>query len=139
MVRIRLRRVGSKHQPSYRIVAAEKETARDGRFLEILGEYNPRTEPATLKVREDRLFHWLGHGAQASDSVVQILQPAGAWDRWLRFRKGEAIETLLAESTSSARAINPKTRREGPAAGQSTRKVRDEKAGPETAAESPDA
>jgi small subunit ribosomal protein S16 len=127
MVRIRLRRVGSRHQASYRIVAAEKETARNGRFLEILGDYNPRTEPATIRIHEDRLYHWLGHGAQPSDSVVRILKPAGAWDRWLRFRSGESVESLLTESAATARTIDPKTRREVPAAGTSSRKARNQK------------
>ena len=57
MVRIRLRRIGLKGQPSYRIVAAEKESPRDGRFLEILGFYNPRTDPSTLNVEEDSVYH----------------------------------------------------------------------------------
>jgi small subunit ribosomal protein S16 len=124
MVRVRLRRVGSRHQASYRIVAADKETARDGRFLEILGEYNPRTEPATIKVREDRLFHWLEHGAQPSESVVRVLRPVGAWDRWLRYRKGEPLEALLAEGARAAPTIDPRTRRPEPAAGQGSRKAR---------------
>lgn len=126
MVRVRLRRVGSRHQASYRIVAAEKETARNGRFLEILGEYNPRTEPATIRVHEDRLFHWLQHGAQPSESVVRVLRPIGAWDRWLRLRKGEPLEALLAEAAATAPAIDPRTRRAGPAAGQGSRKPRAE-------------
>lgn len=130
MVRVRLRRVGSRHQASYRIVAAEKETARNGRFLEILGEYNPRTEPATIKVREDRLFHWLGNGAQPSESVVRVLRPVGAWDRWLRFRKGESLESLLAEAAANAPAIDPRTRRAGPAAGEGSRKPRAETSEP---------
>lgn len=139
MVRVRLRRVGSRHQASYRIVAAEKETARDGRFLEILGEYNPRTEPATIKVREDRLFHWLEHGAQPSESVVRVLRPVGAWDRWLRYRKGESLEALLAEGAATAPTVDPRTRRPEPAAGKGSRKApaeTSEPAGPaETAGE----
>ena len=136
MVRIRLRRVGSKNQPSYRIVAAEIETARNGRFLEILGDYNPRTEPATITVQEDRLFHWLGNGASPSDSVIRILKPAGAWDRWLRFRKGESIETLLAESAASHPAVDPRTRRQAPVAGQGSRKPKAESDSSQAAAAS---
>ncbi len=98
MVRIRLRRVGLKHQPSYRIIAADKEAPRDGRFLEILGFYNPRTQPSTINIKEDRLFDWMSKGAQPSESVVQILKSVGAMDRFTRYKAGESIETLLAES-----------------------------------------
>ena len=64
MVRIRLRRTGMRHQPSYRVVAADKESPRDGKFLETLGYYNPRTEPFTFRVKEDRVYDWLSKGAQ---------------------------------------------------------------------------
>jgi small subunit ribosomal protein S16 len=113
MVRIRLRRVGGKAQPSYRIVATEKEAPRDGRFIEILGFYNPRTEPATIEMNEDRVYEWMKNGAQPSESVVQIFKSAGTLDRYERYKKGEALETLLAEAKSAAvgRNINPKTER----------------------------
>jgi small subunit ribosomal protein S16 len=101
MVRIRLRRIGLKGQPTYRIVAAEKEAPRDGRFLEILGVYNPRTNPATIKLKEDRVFHWMKNGAQPSESVVQIFKSAGTLDRFDRFKKGEAVETLVAEAEAA--------------------------------------
>lgn len=112
MVRIRLRRVGLKHQPSYRIIAADKEAPRDGRFLEILGFYNPRTEPATLEIKEDRLFNWMSQGAQPSESVTKLLNSVGALDRFNRFKAGEAIETLQAEAKEvyGKRNVNPKTR-----------------------------
>jgi small subunit ribosomal protein S16 len=116
MVRLRLRRVGSKAQPSYRIVAADKEAPRDGRFLEILGMYNPRTEPATIQINEERVFDWLGKGAQPSESVAQVFRSAGTSERYERYKKGEALETLLAEATAAeaARNINPKTERSAP-------------------------
>ncbi|NLF51013.1 MAG: 30S ribosomal protein S16 [Leptolinea sp.] len=72
MVRIRLRRTGLKGQASYRVVVADKESPRDGRFIEILGSYNPRTEPFTLIIKEDRVYDWMSKGAQPSDSVVQL-------------------------------------------------------------------
>jgi len=116
MVRIRLRRVGAKGQPSYRIVAADKETPRDGRFLEILGFYNPRTEPATIQLKEDRIFEWFSKGAQPSESAEKVFKVAGLMQRYERFKNGEAIETLLAESASAetARNVDPRTRRETP-------------------------
>jgi len=101
MVRIRLRRIGLKGQPSYRIVAADKENARDGRFLEILGNYNPRTNPATLEIQEDRVYHWMKNGAQPSESVEKIFKSVGTLERFERFKKGEAVETLLAEAAQS--------------------------------------
>ena len=114
MVRIRLRRIGMKRQPSYRIVAADKESPRDGRFLEILGMYNPRTEPATITVKEDRVFDWMGKGAQMSDSVEQIFKSAGVLDRWQRFKAGEDIEKLMSEAAEAAekRNVTQKTRKD---------------------------
>jgi small subunit ribosomal protein S16 len=98
MVRIRLRRVGLKHQPSYRIVVADREAPRDGRFLEIIGFYNPRTDPSTLDVKEDRLYEWMSKGAQPSESVVQLLKSVGALARFDRFKAGEAVDTLTTEA-----------------------------------------
>ncbi|HKJ27127.1 MAG TPA: 30S ribosomal protein S16, partial [Anaerolineales bacterium] len=112
MVRLRLRRVGRKKQPSYRIVAADREAPRDGRFLEIVGFYNPRTEPETVTLKEDRVFHWLSVGAQPSDAVARILKTVGAMDRYERFKAGEDVEKLMeeAEAAEEARTGSPKTR-----------------------------
>lgn len=104
MVRIRLRRVGQKHQPMYRIVVADSESPRDGRFLEIIGFYNPRTEPSTIEVKEDRLYDWMSKGAQPSESVSSLLRRVGALDRFKRFKAGEAVETLLDEAKASSEA-----------------------------------
>lgn len=114
MVRIRLRRVGLKGQPSYRIIAADKEAPRDGRFLEILGFYNPRTNPSTVEVNEERVYEWMGTGAQPSDSVVQIFNQIGLMDRFARLKAGEAKDKLLAEAVAAkaARPVSPKTRQE---------------------------
>lgn len=114
MVRIRLRRVGAKGQPSYRLIAANKEAPRDGRFLEILGFYNPRTEPATIQLKEDRIYDWMSKGAQPSESALQVLKSAGLIDRYERYKKGESIEALLEESKAAdkARNITNKTRRD---------------------------
>ena len=113
MVRIRFRRIGLKGQPSYRIVAADKEAARDGRFLEILGFYNPRTDPSTLNVKEDRIYHWMSNGALPTESVGQVFKSAGVLDRFERFKKGETVETLLQEAAeaTSKRAAPAKTRK----------------------------
>ena len=114
MVRIRLRRVGLKGQPSYRLVAADKEAPRDGRFLEILGFYNPRTEPTTLSIKEDRVYDWLSKGAQPSESVEQLFKSAGVLDRFARFKAGEPVEKLVeeAKAAETKRGAPAKTRRD---------------------------
>ena len=114
MVRIRLRRIGAKKQPSYRVVAADKESPRDGRFLEILGHYNPRTEPATITLKEERIYEWISNGAQPSDAVQQIFRTIGLMERYERFKAGEDLETLMEEAATAekARNIDPRTRRD---------------------------
>ena len=111
MVRIRFRRVGGKGQPSYRLVAADKESPRDGRFIEILGFYNPRTEPATIQLEEDRIFDWMSKGAQPSESALRVMTTAGTMDRYARYKQGEDIEELITEAKAAeaVRNVNPKT------------------------------
>jgi small subunit ribosomal protein S16 len=111
MVRIRLRRTGQKGQPSYRLVIADKESPRDGRFLEIVGFYNPRTDPATLNIKEDRIFEWMSNGALPTESVAQLFKTAGTDKRFERFKAGESIETLLAEveAVKGSRVLASKT------------------------------
>ena len=114
MVRIRLRREGLKKQPTYRIVAADVEAPRDGRFLEILGHYNPRTEPMTIVVSEDRVYDWLSKGAQPSESVMSLFKQIGLMERFARFKAGESAETLKSEAEKAAAAftVSAKTRRD---------------------------
>lgn len=114
MVRIRLRRIGLKGQPTYRIVAADKESPRDGRFLEILGVYNPRTNPATVHLKEDRVFHWMKNGALPTESVAKIFKSSGTDARFERFKKGESVEALVAEAAEAEakRAAPVKTRKD---------------------------
>ena len=111
MVRIRLRRMGLRGQPSYRIIAADKESPRDGRFLEILGFYNPRTEPFTFQVNEERIYHWLKNGAQPSESVMKLFNSVGLTKRFERVKTGEAVEEVLkeAEAYYANRKVDPKT------------------------------
>lgn len=73
-VTIRLSRYGRKKLPFYRIVAADKQQKRDGRYLELLGTLNPLTDPATVTLKEDRVKYWVGMGAQTSDTVAQIIE-----------------------------------------------------------------
>lgn len=80
MVRIRLRRMGAKKKPFYRIVVADKRSPRDGRFIETIGTYNPLTEPETVSLEHERAAHWLSVGAQPSDAVARILRNAKLLD-----------------------------------------------------------
>jgi small subunit ribosomal protein S16 len=77
MLKIRLRRTGAKKQPSYRVVVAESTAPRDGTFLEVLGHYNPLTDPATVQLKEDRVREWLQRGALPTDRVERLLKKQG--------------------------------------------------------------
>jgi small subunit ribosomal protein S16 len=81
MLRIRLRRVGKKKQPSYRIVVADVRAPRDGAIVEQVGHYNPLTDPPTIVVNAGKVKHWMGVGAKPSDTVVRILQREGILDK----------------------------------------------------------
>ena len=79
MVKLRLRRMGAKKRPSYRIVAADSRSPRDGAFIESVGFYDPITDPATINVNLDRARHWISNGAQPTDTVRSILMRAGVY------------------------------------------------------------
>ena len=82
MVKIRLRRVGSKNKPSYRIVVADSRSPRDGAFINVVGHYNPLTEPATVVMDEEKILDWLSKGAQPTATVVRLLSQAGIIDKF---------------------------------------------------------
>jgi len=77
MVKIRLRRMGAKKSPFYRIIVADSRSPRDGRFIEEVGYYNPMTEPITLKVEEEKVQKWLASGAQPTETVKSLLTKSG--------------------------------------------------------------
>ncbi len=81
MLKIRLRRTGMRHQASYRVVVADSRAARDGAFVEYLGHYNPRTDPPTVVIDEEKVLKWLRVGAQPSDAVRQMLERLGTMER----------------------------------------------------------
>jgi len=81
MVKIRLRRVGAKKQPSYRVVVADSASPRDGRFIETIGHYNPLTDPATIRIDEERAMYWLRNGAQPTPAVAKMLRDLGIMDK----------------------------------------------------------
>jgi small subunit ribosomal protein S16 len=111
MVRIRLRRVGSRNQASYRVVVADKESPRDGRFLEVVGHYNPRTEPSTIVLKDDRIYYWLSVGAQPTEAVAGLFEQTKLWDRYERFKDGEDVEALVEEADElyKNRVSDPRT------------------------------
>ena len=76
-VKLRLQRYGSKKRPFYRLVAADSRNKRDGRYLEIIGTYNPLTEPVTVKIDEEKAQKWLSEGAQVTDTVKNLFKNAG--------------------------------------------------------------
>jgi small subunit ribosomal protein S16 len=112
MVRIRLRRVGARHQPSYRIVVSDRESPNAGRALETLGNYNPRTNPALIEMDEARLYHWMGKGAQPSESVTRLMKANGAWDRWERAKGGADVAELVKEAQAAHVETDARTRRD---------------------------
>jgi small subunit ribosomal protein S16 len=77
MVRIRLRRMGKKKQPTYRVVVADQRSPRDGKFLEAIGRYDPRPDPSIVEIEEEKALEWLRKGAQPSDPVRKLLEISG--------------------------------------------------------------
>jgi small subunit ribosomal protein S16 len=98
MVKIRLRRTGAKKQPHYRVVVTDSRSPRDGKFIEIIGHYNPRTEPPTVEIDAERALYWLSVGAQPSEAVRRMLDKMGILAQVPAVRKGElSIEEILAQ------------------------------------------
>jgi small subunit ribosomal protein S16 len=103
-VKIRLMRMGKKKQPTYRVVVADERSPRDGRYIEILGQYRPREEPSHFAVNDDKVLNWLRQGAQPSDQVHRLLVGAGIWERYESERKQEsrAVRTAAAQAKGAA-------------------------------------
>jgi small subunit ribosomal protein S16 len=86
-VKLRLMRMGKTKQPTYRVVAADSHSPRNGRFIEIIGTYEPRIEPSLIKIDNDRALHWLKNGAQPTERVEKLLKITGAWDEFQSTKK----------------------------------------------------
>jgi small subunit ribosomal protein S16 len=95
LVKIRLRRVGKKKQPVYKIVVADSRASRNGKFIESIGQYNPLINPMIINVNETRLYMWLKRGAQPTDTTRSLLQRKGLWLKWGLMKKG-SDETMIA-------------------------------------------
>jgi len=91
-VRLRLMRMGKTKQPVYRVVVADARSPRDGRFIEILGTYEPRREPSVVEIDNDKAIAWLQKGAQPSERVAKLLKISGAWDEFEATRPAKAAK-----------------------------------------------
>ena len=96
-VKLRLRRLGKKKQPIYKVVAADSRSPRDGKFIEAIGLYNPLTHPATLDLKEDRALYWLNNGAQPTDTVKNLLSQKGILLEKHLVKKGVSEEKIKEE------------------------------------------
>jgi small subunit ribosomal protein S16 len=138
LVKLRLRRVGKKKQPIYKIVAADSRAARNGKFIESIGQYNPLVNPMIINVNETRLFTWLKRGAQPTDTMRSLLQRKGLWLKWGLMKKG-ADETAIAAELEKWQALQAeKMQREADKKAR-RKKARKKKAAVETPAPAPTA
>lgn len=103
-VRLRLTRRGKKKQPTYRVVAADSRSPRDGRFIEIIGFYDPRQEPSEIRIDNEKAVKWLRVGAQPSERVRKLLDISGAWSEF----KGGPIP-VVAKAAANKEAANEET------------------------------
>ena len=100
-VKLRLMRMGKKKQPTYRVVAADARSPRDGRFIEIVGTYQPRLEPSVVLIDNEKALKWLRNGAQPTETVEKLLKTSGAWE-W--FKTGQAPASAEDSATESSAA-----------------------------------
>jgi small subunit ribosomal protein S16 len=96
-VRLRLRRVGKKKKPIYHIVAADSRAARNGKFLDVVGRYEPIQNPMVIVTKDDRVMYWLKNGALPTDTVKSLFQRTGLWLRWSLMKKKKDEATIAAE------------------------------------------
>jgi small subunit ribosomal protein S16 len=133
-VHIRLRRMGKKKQPYYRIVAADSRRARDGKFLETIGTYNPITKPAEVKIDEALMARWLDQGALPSDTVSSLMTQVGFTEKYLRAKKGEDVSTVTIKTQIKERPKKTRRMKKAAVAAAETAEAPTEAAG-ETPAE----
>lgn len=110
-VKLRLRRIGKKKQPMYKVVAADSRFPRDGKFLEAIGLYNPLTNPSTIEIKEDRAMYWLNVGAQPTDTVKSLLRQKGLILKRELQRKGLAEDKIQEELDNWAKLREAKVMR----------------------------
>ncbi len=105
MVKIRLRRSGSKHRPFYRVVVAKSTAGRDGAFIEIIGTYNPVTKPKLINIKEDRAIHWLLEGAQPSETAAIIMNRVGILEKYFEQRPSAKKSYKFLDKRTSSMSV----------------------------------
>ena len=100
-VKLRLMRMGKKKQPTYRVVAADSHSPRDGRFIEIVGTYQPRQEPSVVNIDNDKAIAWLQKGAQPTETVKKILVISGAWAQFDEARGTKSVSKAKSQDKSA--------------------------------------
>jgi small subunit ribosomal protein S16 len=117
-VKIRLMRVGKKKQPSYRVVVTDSRSPRDGRFIEVIGQYAPRAEPSVVTIDSDRALHWLKVGAQPTEQAGKLLEITGVWAAYKADVGKEAVakpKVKVKAKTEKPKAPEPETSAAAPA------------------------
>lgn len=109
-VKLRLRREGTKRQSHFRVVAADSRAPRDGRFLEILGEYHPMEDPSVIRIDPERALHWLRNGARPTDAVQQLLYISGVWEE---FRPGTTPDDVTIQESPTGESSDEAPGEEG--------------------------
>jgi small subunit ribosomal protein S16 len=131
-VKIRLMRVGKKKQPSYRVVVTDSRSPRDGRFIEVIGQYAPRAEPSVVTIDSDRALHWLKVGAQPTEQAGKLLEIAGVWAAY----KADVGKEAVAKPKVKVKAKTEKPKPEAAASAEApAAEAAEPAAEPETAAE----
>lgn len=116
--RIRLRRLGAKKRPFYRVVVADQRSPRDGRFIENIGKYHPLEDPSLIEIDEERALHWLRVGAQPSDQVRNLMSKVGIWDTFVAERPSAAGQIRVRDTDSAAPRVSKKAAAKAAAAAE---------------------
>ena len=133
-VKIRLMRVGKKKQPSYRVVVADGRSPRDGRYIEIIGHYQPRQEPSGFDIEEEKVLAWLQKGAQPTEQVHKLLVGAGIWETYESGRSSQSTAAKVAERKAKGQAAAQAEAAKAKAAAEAEAKAAEAKAAEDAAA-----
>ena len=126
MVKLRLMRMGKKKQPTYRVVAADSRSPRNGRFIEIVGTYEPRRDPSVIDIDNDKAVAWLQKGAQPTERVAKLLEVTGAWEQFKTGVAPAAPKPPPAAKPTKAKPVADDDRAEDEASAEPETKAEDE-------------